>query len=104
MTQIGVFSVTSPMESANYRKGNLLSPPHLSYFALHSHSNTINPRRSTPSATIISQAKPQPSFGRERLLKRKPRSGNVRLAQDDVPTIFKINKALAIIAKSVTRH
>ncbi|XP_058211987.1 pentatricopeptide repeat-containing protein At1g12300, mitochondrial-like isoform X2 [Rhododendron vialii] len=78
MAQIGVFSVISPIESAKYRKGNLLSPPHRSYFALRSHSNTINTRSSTPSATLISPAR----------------------KQDDVPTILEINKALANTTKS----
>ncbi|KAI8561086.1 hypothetical protein RHMOL_Rhmol04G0309400 [Rhododendron molle] len=102
MAEISASSLISPMDysSSNYRKCNLLFPPHCSSFALRSHSNTINPRSSTPSATVIDQAKTQPSFGRERLSKGKPRSGNLRLVQDDVPTNKKINKALAIIAKS----
>ncbi|KAI8561081.1 hypothetical protein RHMOL_Rhmol04G0308900 [Rhododendron molle] len=98
MAQIGASSLISFMDSSsNYRTCNHLSPPDYPSFALpYSHSNTINPRRSTPSATIIS---PQPSFGRERLSKKKPRSGNLRIPQD-VPTIFKINKALSKITKS----
>ncbi|KAG5554397.1 hypothetical protein RHGRI_012054 [Rhododendron griersonianum] len=85
------------MEAVNFRGGNnLLSPPRHSSFALHSRSYTIN-SSSTPSSTIICQAKQQPIFERKRLGKQKPRSGNLRL--EEVPTIFKITKALAITAK-----
>ncbi|KAI8560590.1 hypothetical protein RHMOL_Rhmol04G0269800 [Rhododendron molle] len=97
MAQISACSLISPMESANYRKGNLLSPPHHSSFALHSHSHTINHRSSTP-ATIISQAKRQPNFERKMLRKEKPRPGNLSL-EERVPTIVKINKALTITTK-----
>ncbi|KAI8560978.1 hypothetical protein RHMOL_Rhmol04G0298800 [Rhododendron molle] len=97
MAQIGAFTIIIPMEALNFRGGNnLLSPPRHSSFALHSRSYTINPS-STPSSTIICQAKHQPIVERKRLGKQKPRSGNLRL--EEVPTIFKIIKALAITAK-----
>ncbi|XP_058211770.1 putative pentatricopeptide repeat-containing protein At1g12700, mitochondrial [Rhododendron vialii] len=101
MSQVGVLSAITPMDSSNLPKGNLLSlrpyPSQVVSFRPHSHtrnpsSPTTSPEIRPPQPRKKSSVNPDGFQGARELLNRIPRTR-------PFPPIFNINTALGTLAK-----